>query len=286
VVDRDGGAAFSVDSRLLLSRRIDLRSPVRIAARADGGAWVVEAPEGPLGPHLLGRLTPGGGLAPVQTLGPLRDLTAVDGGDALALHGGFGALDPVHLVRYAAAGSAVRFATPPGALTATAHGDHVAVAGPGGRVWVLDAADPLLPIVEAELGGLPIDLEPGPAGDGWWLLDAASGGRLLRLENDLSVRWQVALGFISLSLAADPTSERVWLAAEDESLLVRYGAGGQVELKLDQLPLDGLTRGAVTADGGALWASSGALARFDASGAFTHSQGGFRFLVDVSVRPR
>ncbi len=284
-VDRDGGAAFSFDAQLLLERRVDLRSPVRIGAHADGGAYVVEAPEGPLGGHWLGRLSSGGGLDPVQGLAPLRDLGVVNGTDALVLHGGFGSLDPLHLVRISEGVGAQRFATPPGALCAGGFGERVAVAGTGGRVWVLDGSEPLVPVAEAELGGLPVDLEPAAAGDGWWLLDAASGGRLLRLEADLTVRWQVSLGFVALSLAVDPRGERAWLAAEDESLLMRFGPGGAVELKLANLPLDGLTRGSVLADGSALWASAGALARFDAAGAFTHSQGGFRFLVDVSVRP-
>jgi hypothetical protein len=281
VADRDGGRAVALGPRLERVRAVALHHPVRVAARADGGAWVVEARAGsPVGPHALTRLAEDGRAAtPPLSLGPVLDLACLDGEDALAVELASGSV-----VRVDAAGSARTITTVSGATAVTGRAERALVGADDGRLVLFDAGPVPALLAVRDVGGEIGDVRPGPTAETWWALDVA-GGQVLLVDDDLDPIWTRSAGVAALHVAPVAREERVWLIDANEPHALRYGPTGALELSVADLPLGGLDRGAATGDGGLLLIAPGAVLRLDGDGRLVDSQGGFDFLTDLSRRP-
>lgn len=284
--DRDRGALYGLDRDLLSTMRLSVSSPVGVAPRPDGGAWVLSASQGdPLGVHRVVRIDPHGQERASATFGAALDLVGEKTGDALVLE--FHAPMPDRVWRVDDAGSVSAVGEAPGLQCLAAQGG----AGSGPRRILAGAQDGVLRLWDAlgtelkstALGSPILDLAPGPEAGSWWALAAQGGGKLLLLEPDLTTRWEVQTKIQALHLAPRPGVEEVWLASTTQSRIRRYGAGGILELDAEVSPVGGLSRGTPWIRGGVLFTTPGALVHFDRKGKLRPGQGGFHYLTDVAA---
>ncbi len=283
VADRDGHEVAGLDQDLFVALRVPVRYPIDVESRADGGLWLVSAPEGnPLTPHRLGRLDRSGCLRAEASLGTFLDLATLDGGDALVVdRDGSGR---TRLRRVDADGGATQIAPTTGARCVAGADGRVLVGTDNGWLLLFDLAQPQLGAVQRRwCGGTVSDVAVGPSG-GWWILTTGGpgGGRVLRTDAELRAVWEAPSGLQAVRLAPVPDDERVWLVDTRGPRARLLGARGRVDVPAAALAHAGLERAAATPDGGLVLVSPGAVLRLDARGARQPGQGGFAFLVDVT----
>jgi hypothetical protein len=283
LTDRDANLVIGLDENLIEVRELELPSPLRAQARDLGGAWIAHTPQGtPLSPQVLVELGPEGVALSSTPVQALLDLSTLDGGDALAVELGSDGSQRVLQVRGGTL--PLVLARLPGVTCVAGARWRVLIGTSVGDLQLLPAAGAIgIGSKRVHLGGSLVDV--AAASDGWWALDAAGGAggsRLIRLDAELSLRWEVRCGVAALSLIPDVRRDRVWLADVNEPSLRRFGPGGELELALDALPTAGLDRGLAMSNGGALLVAPGALLRIDDRGRLSPGQGGFDFLTDVA----
>lgn len=281
VADRDGGRVVGLDASLFETAEVSCAAPVCVAARADGGAWVLDALLA-RGPHRLLRIDAGGVPRAALQLDGGGALTALDAEDALVLAAA-GEGGPARALRVGAGGAVVFERALPGARAAAGRGARLAVGFDDGRVALYDLAHGGALTAERAAAAPVLDVAPGPPGM-WWVL-AGAEPRLYLFDEALAPRWDHAPLIDALSLAPVPGEERVWLVSGAGPRALRCGAFGRAELDLPALPHAGLGRGAAQASGGVALAFPGAVLLFDARGALELTQGGFDFAVGVDRVP-
>lgn len=280
--DRDGGRVVGLSEDWLEVRDAPMDAPLRVVARRDGGAWVLDAPgRRPDGPHRLVSIDASGAERGAWELGRTVDLAGLDGRGAIVCHrDGDRTRVAVHSPR----------GGPP--LELEAHGVQ-AVAGRGGRL-LLGFGDGRLRVHDLRAGGglrderaLPaevLDVAPGPHA-GWWVLTALDGTRVHLLDDQLADRWDCATGLAARALAPVPGRAQVWAVCTERRTARRFGAPGHVEIDARELPLRGLERAAAW-DAGAVLSAPGALLVLGPEGQLRQTQGGFDFLTDIDRSPR
>ncbi len=282
VADRDDDRVVALDRDLYRVRAHPIRAPVALAVRADGELWVASAAERhPLGAHRIVRLGVDGAERAAAKLGPVLALVADGGGDALVLSWPDANERSARVVRVNAAGEIRELVRLPGASALAGAGDAALAGGRGGALVLVAAHDGAVR-ARATLGG-EIGALAAAEGAGWWALDVAGTGRLVRLDARLAVLSSVELGVHAHELA--PAGESVWIVDGAEPLARRYGARGALELEVASLPLVGWGGAVAWHDDACLIAAPGALLHVGRDGALLPGQGGFRFLVDVARVP-
>lgn len=304
IADRDAHQLVGLDRDLHVAARCALRWPVMLAARTDGGVWVARALEGgPRGAHALECL---------DALGRSRARFELPAPRALCAPGGEGAWmlidappepplqpeqpesleqpEPAHLLRIELEAGPRRLASFAGArhLCARSSGELV-LGADDGRLWLTDLAGGVR--AERQLEGGLAALAPGPRAGQCWALQRAPDARLWLLGAALEPLGVLRTGLAGGCLAAEPGSERVWVADARRRHVRRFGAAGRLELDWTDVPLAGLRVGAALRDehapggGGALWLAPGALLRVDARGTLAPGQGGFGHAHDLARVP-
>jgi len=283
IADRDAHQLVGLDRDLHVAARRELRWPVLLAARADGGTWVARALEdGPRGAHELACFDASARLRARFAASPVHALCAPDGEVLYALSEEPGA--PAQLLRVELEAGPRALAPFAGArwLCARSAGELV-IGASDGRLWSVDGAG----VVHAEqqLGAELAALAPGPREGTCWVLERAPDARLWLLGARLEPLRVRRTGLTGGELAAERGSERVWVADARRKHVRRFGPAGQLELDRTDVPLAGITAGAALRGGGALWLAPGALLRVDARGELAPGQGGFGHAHDLARVP-
>lgn len=284
--DRDAGQVIALDADLFEVQRFALPFALEVELRSDGRIWAVSASAlGPLGPHRLRRFDLAGQMEFEAPIGPLFDLACSDGDLALLV---VARSDGSREALAVASTGVVQTLEVGSMLAAVAgHGGRALVAGHDG--WLRSHALPVgsAPTVARYFGGVIADAAPGPVRGGFYVLDvsgAPSQRRLALLDEALSTVWWRTVGCGALHLAVSVDRQRVWLADGGARFARRFGPGGVLEIPFAQLPLAGVERGVAESNGGAVFAAPGALIRLAPDGALLPGQGGYDFLVDVTMR--
>lgn len=279
--DRDGGQLYALDSNLLVLRAVAVPAPVRVVALGDGGALVVSAPAGPLGPHRMHAVSATGVLGPGSTFEPVLDLVAAGGGRVVLVTGEPGLDAPRRAVLFER-GRTRNLAAPPRVAAAAFDGARLALLGEQGALDVVDPGQPDAALFSARpsTGGAAVAAD---GRGGWWYLERGPGARLVRLKGDLAVESAWDLGdFAPSLLAADPHTGWVWLFEDGSGRLEAWDRRGSRHVAQGLEFAASPTR-LVTRAGGGMWApSGGALFALDGLGRPAASQGGFTYLVDAS----
>lgn len=290
VCDLGGDRAVLLDQDLLERASVAVPCPVRIRARADVSAWVVLSRTcGPLGRHDLALVRPTGAVGRMAAIGPVRDLECLDGGDALVVEGDW-TQTTTRVLRAHRDGAVRQLAVWNGAVAVAGTGDRVFVGTMSGEGLLFDAGVVNgSPLARVALGAEISDVAPAEGG-GWWVLSAASGSRLWRVDEHLNVVFERNLGGTIEDLA--PTrvgagaDELLWMPRGSEPWLLVVDGNGRTVHDVDVTRIGPFRRGDGLADGGALFVASGSVLRVGAGGALIAAQGGFHGLQDVSVVPR
>jgi hypothetical protein len=306
VADREGQSVVALDRDLYVVEVRRSTWPVGVLAGERGTLWTVEALEAsPLGDHRLALWAPGGDLLWEAEVGPVLDLASDGTGRPLIVEMGTGPSGSNRLLMAdpnrasSGGGSAndlVELLERPQLSCAAGDAGIVLVGTGDGRLLALRLTSPAQVLRVLEIGGQVGDIAPlgppgrepskgrgqsGAGGAGWWVLDVATPGRLLRLGPDLRVLWETPTQIRPMHLIPDPMRESVWAADVNEPFVRRWGVDGSLELNLGDLPLGGLDRG-VALGGGIVLAAPGALLRLDGTGSVLPGQGGFHFPVDLA----
>jgi len=279
VGDRDGGQVLGLDADGLPSRSIRVAYPLELAARSDGGLWVLAGSASLADPvRRLLRFTDRGEVATEVPVPVASSLVALRGGDALLVAGAGAARA---LIRVAADGEEVL-------LVPVAPGAEVALAvGPAGILVSERRGVRLLGAGGTE--GFPgrVFRPVAPRADGWWVVERRAEGTLL-LGLDRSLTRELARPLDELGL--DEAGE-LWLApipdgglwiADARGRVVRLDSRGRVRAR-SAVSLPGLL-GCAAAEGGGLWLIvPGALLRLNSRGGAEPGQGGFDYLAALAV---
>ncbi|QDU85535.1 hypothetical protein Pla163_26670 [Planctomycetes bacterium Pla163] len=290
VCDLGADRAVLLDEDLLERASVTVPCPGRIRARADATAWVVLSRScGPTGRHDLALVRPAGAVGRLAALGPVRDLECLDGADALVVEGDW-TQATARVLRVHEDGAVRQLAVWNGAVAVAGSRDRVFVGTLSGDGLLLDAGVVNgLPLARVALGKEISDVAPA-VGGGWWVLSAAGGARLWRLDEQLGVVIERDLGGTIEDLAPSSTgsgaNERLWMPRSGEPWLVAVDGDGRVVHDVDVTRIGPFRRGDGLADGGALFVASGSVLRVGPGGAAVSAQGGFDGLQDVSVVPR
>ncbi len=318
VADREGQSLLGLDGDLYVVETRRASWPVGVLTGQGGRLWTVEAPQAtPLGDHRLAQWAAGGELLWEAELGPVLDLAADGAGRVLVVEMGTGSgegnrlllADPeAALVAEGGGEDLVELLSGPLINCAAGEAGMVLVGTGDGRLLVLRHSAPSRVLRVLEVGGQVGDVAPvgwpsgsaahpragappvapagasaqEPGGNGWWILDVATPGRLLRLDADLGVAWELPTGIRPAHLIPDAGRGCVWAADVNEPFVRRWGVDGSLELNLGDLPLGGLDRGVVLG-GGIVLTAPGALLRLDGTGGVLPGQGGFHFPVDLAA---
>jgi hypothetical protein len=276
VCDRDAQVVEGLDADLYRAVRVPVSYPLAVAARPDGGAWVVSASlPNPGVAQSLVCLRSDGGLEATAAVGVVRDLAATARGEALVVD----ALGGVaRIALFGREGRLIAERRVPAASCVAARAGRVLVGTSDGQLVSTDVD--LSVLRRRALDAAILDVEP--AGNGWFVLEDAALGRLLRLDDDLSTDWGVALERRSARIGALPRGSAVWTVGSGARL---FGEGGAVVTETGEFPMRGARGGVAWRNGGLLTAAPGAIMHLDQHGRVAPGQGGFDFLVDLSAVP-
>jgi hypothetical protein len=282
VADRDAGQIYALDSRLILQHRWPCSDPLALAARRDGGLWVLRS--GRDEPDRRPRLehwSAGGERIAMVGLDPCADLDRSAADDALVIESA-SAAHTDRALSIEGDGSLSVLCERAGLTCIASSPRSVALGTSDGEVLCLDPARAGSIAKRFRLGGSIADLAAGPDAETWWVLDVGQTRRLFLLDGDLHPRWTSAIDVSAAHLAPVPGQERMWLCDTLEPRLCRWGPGGTLELEVIGLPLAGLDRACAWGEGGVLAAAPGAILQLDAEGHPRPGQGGFNFLTDLA----
>lgn len=283
IADRDAHQLVGLDRDLHVALRHELRWPVLVAARADGGVWVARALErGPHGAHELVRFDAYAQPHERYELPAVRALCAADGARAWVLSAaGAGPAQLLHIEPGREPRSIAHFA---GAqLLCALSATELAIGSGAGRLWLVDAAGDVR--AERRLEGALAALAPGPSAGQCWALERAADARLWLFGAKLEPLRVLRTGLEGGRLASERGAERVWVADARRRHARRFGAHGRLELDWTDVPLAGLMAGSAESGGGGLWLAPGALLRVDARGGLAPGQGGFGHAHDLARVP-
>lgn len=287
--DRDAHRVSGLDAQLVVRRTLDCGWPREVAARADGGVWVLRSggPTSILGDR-LDSFTPAGDLENEMSLGAATSLALCAEHDALV----------VEIDDTPQAAERVWRVAPDGTGTVLYAADGLAcVASAGREVWLGWRTGRLARIAsdgsgrviakadhDAEWGALA----PGPSPGMLYALDLRAPRRLCLLSKELELRRETLLGFDARALAPivanGAATGGVWIADTSGARVRRYGPAGLLDFEVP-VALFGPDRPLALPDGGALFAAPGAILRLDANGAPLPGQGGFSWLSDLARVP-
>jgi hypothetical protein len=295
--DREAASVERLDPALRPQQLVRTPSPLRIAALAAGGAWILCASSvpplsssaaDPAAPrrseHELRRIDDAGRGIESHRVGVPVDLCCADDGAALLLERGVGSTASLRCFPLTAAPTALASIPEAGCLAAATQ--RILVGTTDGRLVLLDAQGYLER--ERDWNGAILDLAAAAATREWWmLLRPASGAstrtELWRLDAALHARWQVPIELSARQLIPVPRREQVWLADAETARVLRVGADGRIELEPAAAPQRGISGGQGLADGGALFVTPGAILHVSSNGDWLAGQGGFDALVDLSA---
>ena len=284
--DRGGNHVFGLDEGFLLRTKKRVHRPLRVAARRDGGAWILHALGSLKEPHGLLRIDEWGTTEAAVTLAEPADLATWRGRDALVIERGTGAGGLDRVLRFDASGNETRVFEGAGLACLAVQGDTLLVGNEGGGLVRLELESEQGTSEVRPCGIVPaLCLEPASEGDGWWLLGGDAARTITRLGTDLEPRWSMPTHLEAASFVACRGSESVWVADDTRPVFRRYGPRGRLEFQRDAT-LAGLGRGSERPEGGVVFAAPGALLALDERGGAEPGQGGFQFLVDVDSVPR
>jgi len=285
IADRDADQLVAVDDALVPIAAVAAPCPVRVRARRDGTAWcVLPRTCGITGRHDLARARASGALGRVLALAPVRDLECLDGEDALVLEGDWSDL-LTRVLRVDEHGATRQITSWPGGTAVAGQARRVLLGTAGGDVLLFDAdATNGAPLARTALGGEVGDIAPAADG-GWWVLDVTGGSTLWRLDRDLAVLWQRALGGTVLDLAGDAARELAWLPRASDPWVLALGEGGRTLHDIDLSAFGDVDRGDVLPDGGCLLAAPAFVLRLAPGGSAALTQGGFDRILDLSLTP-
>lgn len=282
--DRDAHRVVGLDGNLLRVRELQLAWPLAVAARVDGGLWVLRSGNGTgsFGARLTG-LDAGG----AQT----NELYLEDAA-SLALWGGLDAL----VIELGGAGPGrdrVWRVAPDGTGRILHEGEHLNALCASGADVVIGATDGTLLRVAPDgskkvLGLARTDrmigaVAEGPLPGSVFVLDVGPGHRLALFDTKLSPAWSVALGLDAQHVGVVPGEERVWVTDVNGARARRYGPRGVLELEC-ALPLHAPDHPLAFGDG-ALFAAPGGILRVDALGRALPGQGGFAWVSGLARAP-
>jgi hypothetical protein len=283
VADRDAHQLVGLDRDLHVAQRRELRWPLLLAARADGGVWVARALEG--GPHGAHELVRFDALAQPHEryeLPAVRALCAADGARAWVLSDA--GADSAQLLQVELGRVPLPIARFAGArLLCARSAAELAIGSGAGRLWLVDATGRIR--AERCLDGALAALAPGPSADQCWALERAPDARLWLLGARLESLRVQRTGLDGGRLASESGAPRVWVADARRRHARRFGAASGLELDWTDVPLAGLMAGAAERGGGALWLAPGALLRVDARAGLVPGQGGFGHAHDLARVP-
>jgi len=277
--DRDAQRLFGLDADLIVARRIAVDWPLEVETTRDGGLWVLRSDDGQAGSSVrLDRFDAQGVLQTELWLEDCIALSVLEGEDALVLERAAGTL---RLSRVRAEGSLFPLLERPDMRCVTGSRSSALVGTSTGALLRVDPHGGAI-LAEVQLGGAIGDVAPGPTIGSAWALDVHGTGRLLLLDEVLSVRWTAGVGHAAAHLGPVPNEERVWIAATDSARVRRFGPGGVVEVDRQGLPATALDRSVAWRNGGALLLTPGAVLHVDAAGVIAPGQGGFAWLSDAA----
>ncbi len=310
VADRDTQALWGLDAVLCVQTRVALSSwPTHAVSDAAGGAWVACAERGPGGSYRWLHVDADGRAqrGPARSFEAIRSVVA-DGQGGVLLWSG---VDRVALWAIDARGAAARLLSAdsehgfehgfePGAM-ATDGEARILVGSASGALELFDRDGRRLASRSSLLDG-----DPAAAGSptaavvdvarrgscGWWAL--TEEGRLVALDDELRVRWtrdtpletpRLALPAACRAALCDPAPESpcdnvVWVGGRKHALA--YDCEGALRAASGELPVVDLEQRGIAWQGGALFASQGALVRLDERGALAPGQGGFEYVVALA----
>ena len=286
--DRDGNAVYGLDEDLILTCRAVVERPTAVAARPDGGAWVLRAADWtPAGASSLVRIDARGVVRSEVGLRTCSDLACLGDGSAIVLekHGDEDGRDRVLACRE---DGSVEVAFRARELTCVAALDgSIAIGDAEGVVRRVALAALGTVLASVDVHGRITGIEAAPRGGGVWALAVSDGrARVHRLGPALEVRWTADVGSPAPSLGADDDGENLWLVDGDGSAARRLDERGAVVVDLQDLPLLGAGRAIAARGGGVTIATPGCILRLDRSGSPLPGQGGFAHLVDIDRVPR
>jgi hypothetical protein len=279
VADRGSSRVLGLDEDWIPAQGCALPHPFLLAARPDGGAWVVGARDRArdAGQELF--LVERGSSRPraLARVAGARELVCARSGDAFLLEipGGQSA---ARVRRFRDDGSTDTLLHGRPARTLAMREERLAVGCSDGWLLVLQVEP--LPLLRRHLhfpAGVR-DLEPARGG-GWWVLCDGVPARLVLLSAELREVW--GRSTTASSALVRGSGEGVWLLDVGEGMLRSFDRGGRLAIEAASPLLRAVEDAVVLAGGGSLLAGAGALLELDASGRARRSQGGFEYLVAV-----
>lgn len=280
--DRDAQRLVGLDGNLIAVREIPIGWPLAVEARDDGGLWVLRSGNatGTFGMRLTS-FSPRYEQENETYLERASDLALVDGRDALAIENGAGASGADRLWRIAPDGHSRLLLEHAALVCVTPFAPGELVVATATSVVRLEIGAVPRVLARANLTARCVDLAPGPRPGTCFVLDAALPCRLFLLGADLGQVWSTNVGFEAHEIVRVPDAERVWLGDTIGARARRFGPGGAVERDL-VLSMLAPEHGVDWLDGGALFATPGAVLRLDGQGQPLPGQGGFQWLSDLS----
>ena len=280
VADRDGCAVYGLDEDSIVVRRVDLPWPTAVAARADGGVWVLRSEEGtPDASTRLLRLDDRGAVRSETRLGTCVDLDGLSDGSAIVLE------RAERILRIDADGGVREVARGSEWTGCAALEDSIVVADARGIVWRVALDPPGAVLASADLRARILEVECDAGRGACWVITASEPKRIHRLDADLVVRWSAEAAIQAPVLAKDETHDRIWLVEGARSTVRRLDGRGVVELERTIPSILGACSAAGRSEGGIVLATPGGLVPLDPDGSVRPGQGGFAHLVDVGRVP-
>jgi hypothetical protein len=279
VADRDGCAIYGLDEDAIVARRLDVAWPIALAARPDGGVWVVSSDRGsPASVTRLLRLDTECAIRSETLLGECADLAALGDGSAIVLGSD-------RILRCDANGRVAEIYRG-GSLTCCAASEGSVVVGDALGIVRRVALDPPGAVIaHVDLRERVLQIESDLIHSRFWVTTVSDAATIHRLDADLAVQWSAYAGSLDASLAKDADPDRIWIVDGARSTVRRFDGNGIVELERADPAILGANSGAGSSRGGIVVARPGCMLLLDPAGRILPGQGGFAHLVDVELVP-